>query len=115
MHKKFRFIFFDDKGAAKVKTRLLSSIILSVAIVFATSAFAGGDKEKVQWADVPAAAQKTITYHAEGKAVQEIEKKTKTKHGKTVTTYKADVMQEDGEKMEIKVRADGQLRKIEFD
>ncbi|MEO6430146.1 MAG: hypothetical protein ABIO50_00115 [Nitrosospira sp.] len=98
-----------------MKNRLILSIVLPAAMVFATSAFAGSNEEKVQWDDVPIAAQKTITHHAEGGDVKEIEKKTKTKNGKTITIYEADVIREDGAKIEIKVRENGKLIKFEYD
>jgi hypothetical protein len=55
---------------------------------------------KVQWADIPAAVQKTITDHAEGGKVEEIERETKTR---------------DGKKIEIEVRKDGKLMEFEYD
>ena len=105
----------SNQGDVQMKNRLIPSIVLSAAMVFATSAFAGSNEEKVQWDDVPIEAQKTITHHAEGGDVQEIEKKTKTKNGKTITIYEADVRRADGAKIEIKVRENGKLIKFEYD
>ena len=91
------------------------SILLSVgAMVFATSAFAGKE-EKVQWSELPAAVQKTITDNAGGGKVEEIEKETKSKDGKTITIYEAEVKKPDGKKVEIKVGEDGKLIELERD
>jgi hypothetical protein len=65
------------------------ALFLSVgAMVFATSALAGKE-EKVQWSELPAAVYKTITENVEGGKVEEIEKETKLKDGKTITVYEA--------------------------
>jgi hypothetical protein len=98
-----------------MKTKLLLSIVLPAAMVFATSAFAGSHEVKVQWADVPAAVQKTITDHAEGGKIEEIEKETKTRDGKKIIIYEADVRTSDGKKIEIEVREDGKLMEFEYD
>jgi uncharacterized membrane protein YkoI len=91
------------------------SILLSVgAMVFATSAFAGKE-EKVQWSELPAAVQKTITDNAGGGKVEDIEKETKSKDGKTITIYEAEVKKPDGKKVEIKVGEDGKLIELERD
>ena len=91
------------------------SILLSVgAMVFATSALAGKE-EKVQWSQLPAAVQKTITDNAEGGKVEEIEKEMKSKDGKTITVYEAEVKKSDGKKVEIKVGEDGKLIELERD
>ncbi len=88
-------------------------------MALATPVFAGSDEVKVQWADVPAAAQKTIQKmiddHAEGGKVGEIERETKTKDGKKITIYEADVKMPDGKKVEIEVREDGKLMEFEYD
>lgn len=84
------------------------SILLSAAMVIATSAYAERD-EKVRWAQLPAAVQKTITDNAGGGKVEEIDKETRTKDGKTVTTYGAEVNKPGGKKVEIKVAEDGRL------
>jgi hypothetical protein len=91
------------------------TILLSVgAMVFATSAFAGKE-EKVQWSELPAAVQKTITDNAGGGKVEEIEKETKSKEGKSITIYEAEVKKPDGKKVEIKVGEDGKLIELERD
>lgn len=91
------------------------SILLSVvAMLFATSVFAGKE-EKVQWSQVPVAVQKTITDNAQGGKVEEIEKETKSKDGKTITVYEAEVKKPDGKKVEIKVGEDGKLIELERD
>ena len=97
----------------KIKTLLI--VALPVAMAFAASSFAGEKEEKVQWSSVPAAVQKTITENAGGGKVEEVEKETKTKHGKSVTVYEAKVKKSDGKKVEIKVGEDGKLIKVEND
>ena len=91
------------------------SILLSVgAMVFATSALTGKE-EKVQWSELPTAVQKTITDNAGGGKVEEIEKETKSKDGKTIIVYEAEVKKPDGKKVEIKVGEDGKLFELERD
>lgn len=117
---------------------LLLIVALPMAMIFAASSFAGEkeDKiypsddpvvphaksdakkekeEKVQWSTVPAVVQKTITENAGGGKIEEIEKETKTKDGKSITVYEAKVKNSDGKKMEIKVGEDGKLIKVEND
>ena len=84
-------------------------------MVFATSALAGKKEEKVQWSELPAAVQKTITDNAGGGKVEEIEKETKSKDGKTIIVYEAEVKKPDGKKVEIKVGEDGKLIELERD
>lgn len=95
-----------------MKTNMLTAAALPIAIFFAASAFAD---EKVQWADVPPAAQKTITEYAEGGKIEEIEKETKMIGGKRIPTYEADVRKSDGSKIEIEVGADGKLLELDRD
>lgn len=88
------------------------AIFLPVALALSTLAFAD---EKVQWSDVPAAAQKTITENSGQGAIEEIEKETEMISGKKTTIYEADVRQPDGKKIEIKVSEDGKLIEIDKD
>jgi uncharacterized membrane protein YkoI len=90
------------------------SILLSAAMVIATSAFAEKE-EKVRWSQLPAAVQKTMTDNAGGGKIEEIEKETKMKDGKTVTVYEAEVKKPDGRKIEIKVGEDGRLIELKDD
>lgn len=83
-------------------------------MIFSASAFPGDKEEKIQWSDVPAVVQKTITGRRGGK-VEEIEKETETKGNKTVTVYEAEVRKPDNEKVETKVGEDGKLIEIEAD
>ena len=102
-----------------MKTKLFMSVVLPTAMVFATSAFAEKE-ERIPWADVPPAVQKTITDHAGGGKIEEIEKETKTQHvrilhfdsDKIVTVYEAEVEKPDGKEIEIRVDEDGKLLKI---
>ena len=57
-----------------MEKKLFMSVVLPAAMVFATSAFA--EEERIQWTDVPPAVQKTITDHAGGGKIEEIEKET---------------------------------------
>ena len=50
-----------------------------------------------------------------GGKVEEIEKETKSKDGKTITVYEAEVKKPDGKKVEIKVGEDGKLIELERD
>ncbi|HVW64611.1 MAG TPA: PepSY domain-containing protein [Nitrosospira sp.] len=95
-----------------MKTSILSALFFSIAVVLATPAFAD---EKVQWSDVPAAVQKTITENADGGKIEEIEKETKTINGKKTPIYEAEVRKKDGSKIEIKVGEDGKLIAVEKD
>lgn len=87
-------------------------IALPITMAYAASSFAGKE-EKVQWSQVPAVVQKTITEHAGGGKIEEIEKETETKDGKSVTVYEAKIKKPDGKKFEIEVGEDGKLIKIE--
>ncbi|HLP81811.1 MAG TPA: hypothetical protein VK141_07465 [Nitrosomonas sp.] len=58
---------------------------------------------------------KTITENAGGRKIEEIEKETETKAGKSITVYEAKVKNSDGKKIEIKVGEDGKLIKAEND
>jgi len=98
-----------------MRTKTLQIFVLTAAMAFATSSFASEKEEKVQWASVPGAVQKTITENIGDGKVEEIEKETKTKDGKSVTEYEAKVKKSDGKKIEIKVSEDGKLIKIEDD
>ncbi|WP_143053103.1 hypothetical protein [Nitrosovibrio tenuis] len=69
--------------------------------------------EKVQWSDVPAMVQKTITENAGGGEIEEIEKESKMIGGKMTPIYEADVRKTDGSKIEIKVDEDGNLIEID--
>jgi len=84
------------------------SILLSAAMVIATSAYAEKE-EKVRWSQLPSAVQKTMTDNAGDGKIEEIEKETKTKDGKVVTVYEAEVKKPGGKKVEIKVAEDGRL------
>lgn len=92
--------------------KALLLIALPITMAYAASSFAGKE-EKVQWSQVPAAVQKTITKHAGGGKIEEIEKETDTKDGKSVIVYEATVKKPDGKKFEIEVGEDGKLIKID--
>src|SRR5574340_1030473 len=96
-----------------MKTKTLLIVALPVAMAFAASSFAGEKEEKIQWSSVPAAVQKTITENSGGGKVEEIEKETKMKHGKSVTVYEAKGKKSDGKEVEIKVGEDGKLMEVE--
>jgi hypothetical protein len=95
-----------------MKMNILAAVALPIAMAFAAPAFAD---EKVQWSDVPAAVQKTITENAGGVKIEEIEKETETIGGKRTMIYEADVRKTDGSKIEIKVGEDGKLIAIDKD
>ena len=87
-------------------------LALPITMAYAASSFAGKE-EKVQWSQVPAAVQKTITKHSGGGKIEEIEKEKETKDGKSVTIYEAKVKKPDGKEFEIEVGEDGKLIKID--
>jgi len=86
-------------------------LVLPITMAYAASSFA--KDEKVEWSQVPAAVQKTITENARGGKVEKIEKETESKDGKPVTFYEAKVKKPDGKKFEIEVGEDGKLIKID--
>jgi len=93
----------------KVKKIVHPSLIIGLLSGLAVSALAKEeDEQTVDWKDVPAAVQSTITTNANGGTVTEIEKETKK--GKLV--YEADVKSTDGKELEIKVAEDGTLIKV---
>ena len=96
-----------------MKTGLITSIVLPVAMLVVAAPVLAD--EKVEWADVPPAVQKTITDHAAGGKIDEIERETKTRDGKTVTLHEAEVKKPDGKKVEIEVAEDGKLIKVKDD
>lgn len=98
-----------------MKTKLLLSVVVPAAMIFATSVFAEKKEEKIQWVDVPPAVQKTITDHAGGGKIEEVEKETKMHGGKSVTIYEAEVKKPDGKEIEIKVAEDGKLIKVKHE
>lgn len=98
-----------------MKTKIFALIAFPLVMAYAASSFAGEKEEKIQWSSVPAVVQKTIKENAGDGKVEEIEKETKTKHGKSVTVYEATVKKSDGKKVEIKVGEDGKLIKVEND
>ena len=97
----------------KIKTLLL--VALPVALAFAASGCENEKEEKIQWSNLPTMAQKTITENAGDGKIEEIEKETKTKNGKSVTVYEVEIKKSDGKEIEIKVGEDGKLIKIEDD
>lgn len=98
----------------KTKTFLMVALT-TVAMTFGSSSFANEKEEKIQWNSVPRVVQKTITENTQGGKVEEIEKETKTRDGKSVTVYEVKVKKTDGKKIEIKVADDGKLIKIDND
>ena len=85
-------------------------LTLAIGLVLAMSSCTEGKKEVIlKFADCPAAVQKTIMDHASGVPFSEVEKETQ-KDGRVV--YEAKGKKADGQKIEIKVAADGSL--VEF-
>jgi hypothetical protein len=88
-------------------------LIMGIATALVAPAFAHGHKdkgqeEKVDWNNVPAAVQSTITSHASGGQVMSVEKENE--HG--VIQYEAKVKGTDGKMSEIKVGEDGKFLKM---
>lgn len=65
--------------------------------------------EKIEWSDVPAEVQKTITENGGSGNIEEIKKKTEAVGGGLKSIYAAEVRKTDGSKIEIKVDEDGNL------
>jgi hypothetical protein len=65
--------------------------------------------EKIEWSDVPAEVQKTITEKGGGGTIEEIKKKTESVGAGLTSIYAAEVRKTDGSKIEIKVDEDGNL------
>ena len=85
-------------------------LTLAIGLVLAMSSCTEGKKEvTLKFADCPAAVQKTIMDHASGIQFAAVEIETK-KDGRVV--YEAKGKKADGQKIEIKVAADGSL--VEF-
>jgi len=85
-------------------------LTLAIGLVLAMSSCTEGKKEvTLKFADCPAAVQKTIMDHTSGVQFSEVEKETK-KDGRVV--FEAKGKNADGQKIEIKVAADGSL--VEF-
>lgn len=89
-------------------------LIIGIATALTAPAFAHGQKgknqeEKVDWNNVPAAVQSTITSHASGGQVVSVEKENE--HG--IVQYEAKVKGTDGKMSEIKVGQDGKFLKTE--
>lgn len=87
------------------------TILMLIALAFSTSGYASSNEEKVEWPQVPAKVQQTITEHAQGGEVLKVEKETK----RNAVVYEAKVKKADGKKIEIKVDENGKLIEIEDD
>lgn len=89
--------------------------ILAIALAIgAGTTFAEEEKdEKIPFAALPAAVQKTIQAEADAKgaAVGDVEKETE----KGMTEYEAKITQKDGKKFEVVVAEDGSLIKTKAD
>jgi uncharacterized membrane protein YkoI len=81
-------------------------IALPMSMAFAAASCT--DKKEIQWTDVPAAVQKTITENAGAGKVKEVKKEIKG--GKTI--YDADVKMPDGKKIDIEIGEDGTLIEV---
>jgi len=57
-----------------------------------------GKRKKYSGSELPAAARKIITDNSGGAKVEEIKKETKSKGGRTITIYEAEVKKTDGKK-----------------
>lgn len=95
----------------RTRKQIVSGLLaLTTGLVLAMSGCTEGKKEvTLKLADCPAVVQKTILDHASGVQFPEVEQETK-KNGRVV--YEAKGKKADGQKIEIKVAADGSL--IEF-
>ncbi len=98
-----------------MKTKTLLLVTLPAALAFAVSGCESEKEEEIQWPNLPAVVQETITEHVGDGEIEEIEKEIKTENGKSVTVYEVEVKKSDGKEVEIKVGEDGKLIKIEDD
>jgi len=98
-----------------MKTKILLLVALPVTLAFIISGCESKKEEKIQWSSLPPVVQKTITENVGDGKIEEIEEETKTKSGKLVTVYEVEIKRSDGKEIEIKVREDGKLIKIEDD
>jgi len=98
-----------------MNTTLRTLLTLTVLAVFSTSAFAKHDKKpagvRVNWKDVPVAAQTTIQSGAAGGKVTETTRET----AKGTTFYNAEVKGTDGQWTKVFVTETGALIKVEPD
>ena len=92
----------------KMKIITHPTLVIGLLAGLAIPVLAKENEQTVDWKDVPAAVQSTITANANGGTVAEVEKETK----KDKVVYEADVKSADGKKTEIKVSADGALIKM---
>jgi hypothetical protein len=87
--------------------------LVAIALLFAVTppvfAKGRGVREKVAWAQLPAAVQATIEKHASGGKVVAIEKRSR----RGTVTYTAEVRSPDGKLVDIEVNSDGTLLGIE--
>lgn len=93
--------------------RILSTLAITLTLG-AGMTFAEEEKdEKIPFASLPAAVQKTIQAEADAKSatVGEVEKETE----KGKTEYEAKITQKDGKKFEVVVAEDGSLIKTKAD
>ncbi len=97
-----------------MKSKITLLVTLLIALVFVVSGCESEKEEKIKWFSLPAVVQETITENAGNGKIEEIEKETKTKNGKSVTVYEVEI-KKDGKEIEIKVGEDGKLIKIEDD
>jgi len=97
-----------------MKSKITLLVTLLIALAFVVSGCESEKEEKIKWFSLPAMVQETITENAGNGKIEEIEKETKTKNGKSVTVYEVEI-KKDGKEIEIKVGEDGKLIKIEDD
>ena len=96
----------------KILLKMTVGLLASALALIAPGIALGGNEQKIDLADCPAAVQKTIKDNANGGTIVEVEKETK-KDGTFV--YEAEVKRADGREMDIEVAEDGRLIKIEVE
>lgn len=91
-------------------TQTISTLAIVLALGAGT-AFAEEEKdEKVAFATLPAAVQKTIQAQADAKSATVGDVEKETEDGKV--SYEAEIVQKDGKKFEVEVAEDGTLAKV---
>ncbi len=97
----------------KTILKILSvTLPIGTGLLLSSASYAGWfeNEVKVQWANVPVAVQKTITAHSENGRVGEVEKEVKANKA----SYEASVKTPDGQRLKLKVAADGTLMELRY-
>ena len=98
-----------------MKSSSLLMFTLLVMLMFVASGCEREKEEKIHWSSLPAVVQETITGNVGNGKIEEIERETRIKNGKSIIVYEVEIKKPDGKETEIKVGEDGKLIKVEED